>query len=96
VNRTGGVLGAFTSVLGLSTGPCSVVGCGAPVLPVVGLAFAGLSSGTLAMLSGLSRASSVALLTTLTLAVAYLGWLVGDESRGAGDSSPPWLPGRGA
>jgi len=96
VNRAGGVLGAFTSVLGLSTGPCSVVGCGAPVLPVVGLAFAGLSSGTLAMLSGLSRASSVALLTTLTLAVAYLGWLVGDESRGAGDSSPRWLPGRGA
>src|SRR2546426_3280377 len=26
-NRTGGVVGAFVSVLGLSTGPCSVVGC---------------------------------------------------------------------
>src|SRR4030095_10026717 len=44
---------------GLSTGPCSVVGCGAPVLPVVGLVFAGLSSGTLALLSGLSRVLSL-------------------------------------
>jgi hypothetical protein len=43
----GGVAGALTSVLGLSTGPCSVMGCGAPVIPVVGLAFVGLSSGTL-------------------------------------------------
>src|SRR3989442_13844944 len=34
-SRSGGVVGAFASVLGLSTGPCSVVGCGAPVLPVV-------------------------------------------------------------
>src|SRR2546426_8858844 len=35
----GGAVGACVSVLGLSTGPCSVVGCGAPVLPVVGLVF---------------------------------------------------------
>src|SRR5436309_5821020 len=27
------VVGALAGVLGLSTGPCSVVGCGAPVLP---------------------------------------------------------------
>ncbi len=47
-----GLVGAFAGVLGLSTGPCSVVGCGAPVLPVAGLVFAGLSSGTLALLSG--------------------------------------------
>src|SRR5262245_3067623 len=38
--RTGGTLGAMAVILGLSSGPCSVVGCGAPVLPVVGLAFA--------------------------------------------------------
>src|SRR5262249_58995280 len=43
-----GAIGACVSVLGLSTGPCSVVGCGAPVLPVVGLVFAGLSGTTLA------------------------------------------------
>jgi len=54
-SRSGGVVGAFASVLGLSTGPCSVVGCGAPVLPVVGLVFTGLSSGTLAVLSVSSR-----------------------------------------
>ena len=51
----GGVAGMLTSVVGLSTGPCSVMGCGAPVIPVVGLAFAGLSSGTLAFLASLSR-----------------------------------------
>jgi len=95
VNRSGGVLGAFTSVLGLSTGPCSVVGCGAPVLPVVGLAFAGLSSGTLALLSGLSRVATVVLLTMLTLAVLYLGWLLGDESPPPGHPWPQWLPDRG-
>src|SRR5213594_3007258 len=56
---TGGAVGACVSVLGLSTGPCSVVGCGAPVLPVVGLVFAGLSSTTLAFLSQLSRISAI-------------------------------------
>jgi len=45
--RHGGVVGVLTSVLGFSTGPCSVVGCGVPVLPVVGLAFTGLSTDTL-------------------------------------------------
>src|SRR2546428_12884114 len=54
-SRSGGVVGAFASVLGLSTGPCSVVGRGAPVLPVVGLVFTGLSSGTLAAPSASSR-----------------------------------------
>jgi hypothetical protein len=82
MNRGGGIVGALGSVLGLSTGPCSVVGCGAPVLPVVGLAFAGLSSGTLALLSGFSRVAAIALLATLALAVGSLGWQVGqDRSR---------------
>jgi len=70
-----GSVGAVASVLALSTGPCSVVGCGAPVLPVVGLVFAGLSSGTLALLSLASRVSSVVVFTALVLGVAYLGWL---------------------
>ena len=76
-NRTGGVAGALVSVLGLSTGPCSVVGCGAPVLPVIGLAFAGLSSGTVALLSSLSRATGAVVLVALLMGVVYLGWRVG-------------------
>ena len=75
--RAGGVMGAFAGVLGLSTGPCSVVGCGAPVLPVVGLAFAGLSSGTLALLSGASRVLSAGVLVALTFVVVWLGWQAG-------------------
>lgn len=70
----GGAVAAVTSVLGFSTGPCSVMGCGAPVIPVVGLAFAGLSSGTLAALSELSRFGTAAMFTLLTIAVAYLAW----------------------
>jgi hypothetical protein len=51
----GGVLGGVLSTLGLTTMPCSVAGCGAPVLPVLGLALTGLSSGTIALLSNTSR-----------------------------------------
>src|SRR2546426_5823531 len=75
--RAGGVAGAVVGVLGLSTGPCSVVGCGAPVLPVIGLAFAGLSSGTLALLSALSRVAISVVLVALAAGVAFLGWRVG-------------------
>lgn len=49
------------------------MGCGAPVLPVVSLAFAGLSSGTLALLSGLSRAMAVVVMIGLAVGVAVLG-----------------------
>src|SRR6266550_3655669 len=80
-SRAGGIVGAFAGVLGLSTGPCSVVGCGAPVLPVVGLVFAGLSSTTLAFLSQVSRVSAVAVVVALVLAIAWLAWQAG--SRGA-------------
>src|SRR5574337_1267504 len=51
----GGVVGSVLSTLGVTTMPCSVAGCGAPVLPVVGLALTGLSSGTIALLSNASR-----------------------------------------
>jgi len=78
--RAGGIVGAFAGVLGLSTGPCSVVGCGAPVLPVVVLVFAGLSSGTLAALSGASRILSAVVLVALTLVVARLGWQAGSAA----------------
>jgi hypothetical protein len=79
-SRAGGIAGAFAGVVGLSTGPCSVVGCGAPVLPVVGLMFAGLSSGTLALLSGASRVLSAVVLVALTLVVAWLGWQAGSTA----------------
>jgi len=63
VGRAGGAVGACVSVLGLSTGPCSVVGCGAPVLPVVGLA----------VLSQVSRVSAIAVVVALLAAIAWLG-----------------------
>lgn len=72
----GGFAGALLSTLGLSTAPCSVAGCGAPVLPVLGLAFQGLTSGTLAGLATLSRVASVAVLTGMSLVVLALGWFV--------------------
>jgi hypothetical protein len=78
---TPGAIGACVSVLGLSTGPCSVVGCGAPVLPVVGLVFAGLSSTTLAVLSQVSRISAIAVIAALLIAIAWLGWQSGRAPR---------------
>ncbi len=79
--RQGGVVGALTTTLGLSTGPCTVTGCGAPVIPVVGLAFAGLSSGTLALLAEVSKVGTAVVLVAATLGVAYLGWVVGQTRR---------------
>jgi hypothetical protein len=81
VPGAGGAVGACVSVLGLSTGPCSVVGCGAPVLPVVGLVFAGLSSTTLAVLSQVSRISAIAVVAALLIAIAWLGWQAGQATR---------------
>ncbi len=75
--RQGGIVGTLVSLLGFSTGPCSVVGCGAPVLPVVGLAFAGLSSGTIKFLTELSQVATWGVLSAMTLGVAYFAWLVG-------------------
>jgi hypothetical protein len=79
--RRGGVAGLLTSVVGLSTGPCSVMGCGAPVIPVIGLAFAGLSSGTLSLLASLSRVTTTLVFLVLVAAVAYLGWRTGEARR---------------
>jgi len=80
LGRRGGVVGAVVSVVGLSTGPCSVMGCGAPVLPVVGLAFVGLSSTTLAALSSLSTVATAAVVLGLGGGVAFLGWRTGSAS----------------
>jgi hypothetical protein len=77
----GGVVGAMAGVLGLSTGPCSVMGCGAPVIPVVGLAFAGLSSTTLHLLKEVSTFATAAVMVAMLLGLAYLGWSVGAGPR---------------
>ena len=74
---TGGVLGALGGVFGLSTGGCTVMGCGAPVLPVIGLAFVGLSSTTIKWMSELSVVATAAVLIGLATAVLWLGWRVG-------------------
>jgi len=75
--RTGGVLGALTGGVGLSTSSCSVVGCGAPAIPVLGLAFTGLSSVTLRWMAGLSTLVTALVLAALAVMVAWLGRAVG-------------------
>ena len=88
--RPAGVAGAVTSVVGLTTGPCSLSGCGVPVLPVLGLAFTGLSSGTLTTLSLLSRISFAVILSLMTIAVLWFGWRAGSApAPGLRDSGPP-------
>jgi hypothetical protein len=47
------------------------------VIPVAGLAFVGLSSGTLALLAQLSRVGTVFVLVAFALGVIYLGWRIG-------------------
>ena len=71
--RRGGLAGAAATVFGISTGACSVTGCGAPVIPVLGLAFIGLESGTLHFFAQSSRAGTIALFALLVLAIVYLG-----------------------
>jgi hypothetical protein len=52
------------------------------VLPVVGLVFTGLSSGTLALLSVSSRIAAATVLVLLSAAVLYLGWQTAPRSNG--------------
>jgi hypothetical protein len=73
----GGVLGAVSSVFGLATGGCTVMGCGAPILPVIGLAFVGLSSTTIAWLSALSTAATAAVIAGMGGGALYLAWGAG-------------------
>jgi hypothetical protein len=78
--RQGGVLGAVGSVCGLATGGCTVMGCGAPMIPVVGLAFVGLSSTTLTLFAQVSTYATIAVIGGLTAGVLYLAWRTGDPS----------------
>lgn len=84
--RRAGIAGAVTSIFGLTTGPCTLAGCGVPVLPVVGLAFTGLSSGTLTLFTKLSRISIAAVLSAMAVAVLWFGWRVGMALRQTGPS----------
>jgi len=77
----GGFVGAALSTLGLVTSPCSVAGCGLPVLPVMGLALQGLTSGTLAALTTFSHVATLVVFVGMTLAVVTLGWIVNLHER---------------
>jgi len=50
------------------------MGCGISLLPVIGLAFAGLTSGTLVLLAQLSRIMTALVFGAVTLGVILLGW----------------------
>lgn len=80
--RHAGAAGAVTSVVGFSTGACSVTGCGVPVLPVVGLALTGVSSGMLAFLGQLARVGSAVVLLAVLAGVLWVGWLAGAPATG--------------
>src|SRR5438477_352521 len=67
-----GVAGACTSVVGLTTGPCTLAGCGVPVLPVVGLALTRLSTRTLTLPTTLSRIRILVIPAALGAAVHWL------------------------
>jgi hypothetical protein len=99
---TGGMLGAMGSVCGLATGGCTVMGCGAPVIPVVGLAFVGLSSTTLTLFAQVSTYATLAVVAGLLAGVLYLAWRVGDapprpalSPSGGEEPIPPPPLGRG-
>lgn len=77
----GGIAGAVLSTLGLVTSPCSVAGCGLPVLPVMGLALQGLTSGTLTALTTFSHVATLVVFVGMTLAVVTLGWIVNLHER---------------
>lgn len=87
--REGGASGALASVVGISTGGCTVMGCGAPVIPVVGLAFAGLTSGTLAVLAELSRVASAVVFAAVILGTIYLARLAGRRATQGPARKPP-------
>jgi hypothetical protein len=80
---SGGAVGAVSGVLGLSTSACTVMGCGAPVIPVVGLAFVGLSSTTLKWMSELSSVGTTVVFVGLVAGVSYLGTRVASAARAA-------------
>lgn len=80
LGQSSGGFGVVASALGFSTGGCTVMGCGAPVIPVIGLAFVGLSSGTLAVLAEVSQIATMIVIIAVALGITYLGWIAGGSS----------------
>lgn len=74
-----GVAGALLSTLGFSTMPCSVVGCGAPVLPVLGLTLTGLSSAALGWIYRGSQAITILVYAGVAVGIVHLSRLVTAE-----------------
>lgn len=87
--QRGGVAGAAATLVGISTGACSVTGCGAPVIPVLGLAFVGLESGTLHFLAQSSRLATLAVFAVLLSAIGYLAWKVKFPRQETSALAPP-------
>jgi hypothetical protein len=79
--RRAGVLGAAGSLFGLTTTPCTLTGCGAPVLPVLGLAFTSLPAATLTLFGAVSRVGLLLLWGVLAAAVCWQGYRVGASER---------------
>jgi hypothetical protein len=90
----GGAAGAVLSTLGLFTSPCGVAGCGAPILPVLGLALQGLTSGTLALLATISHVASLAVLIGTTVAVMALAWWINHAETSGAVEAPAVRQGR--
>jgi hypothetical protein len=89
--RPAGIAGAVTSVFGLTTGPCTLAGCGVPVLPIVGVAFTGLSNAQLTMLTTLSQVSYAIVLSAMGIAVLWMGYRAGSGT--TPEAAPRGAPG---
>lgn len=83
-----GIFAAATSIFGLTTCPCSLVPGGAPVLPLLALAFTGASAGTLALFATVSRISIALVVGVLSIAIVWLGLRAGEPRLRAGEAQP--------
>lgn len=82
-----GIFAAATSVFGLTVCPCSLAG-GAPVLPLLGLAFTSASAATLALFAAISRIGIAVVLALLSIAIVWLGLRAGKPRLGASEAQP--------
>ena len=72
-NGRRGLIGTLLCALGLFASPCSVGGYDAPILPVIGLAFHGLTSLTLTTVAMFSVGASIGAFVGLSLGVLAFG-----------------------
>lgn len=81
-----GIFAAATSVFGLTTCPCSLAGASAPVLPLLSLAFTGVSAGTLALFAAVSRISIAVVVGLLSISIVWLGLRAGERRLRPGEA----------